>query len=849
MKNARSFLIRLPAWLRALTLCMAALVGAQAPVRAAGEVATVDYVPKAQILQGVLPFTQSYVLTITAPSSLLPGVTATVGFDIKVNSKPDGVSDTTALSYLSLSSNQLTFVGTPLAAPGQVRVLATQTVTVTLSLPITATPGPPAYGYQITTTGWGVTLAPSQNQGASVNATVALPPGGNPPTVEFLYPPTPADGSTITVDHTALPLSIPVQVRATAAPTDTVITSVLAKVNDTTLTLAPLTGINSRLVDGSATLSISAPGVYSLDVSATNQLGTGTDNTSFTVRVSGPPPVATITSPGSGQEFVYRAGGAAVPVPITFTGTSPFGPVRSLTAKVDGVNVDFGASGLGTGAASGAFTPTYTTAGTHTLEVTTTNDYGSDSKTLTYSVRVVAPSPTIDITAPTDGLEITIPDGASTVSVPFRFVTTSDNGFAVDAVAATLGTASVTGVSTTGLGTASAVSTGTLPNLAPGTYTLGAIGTSAGIQVSDSVRFTVKSAAVTPPTVAIDTPPAGSVYTRVSGGPALSIPLTFTGTSQTPGGVITQLTASLGSAPLTVTTTNLNSRIATGAATISVSNAGTYTINVTARDAYGTASASRPFQVTVVEGKTVSGEVFFDADNDRTEDSNEFGLAGVTVRLLNAAGQTVGTAVTDDCGKYSFTNIGPGGYKVVATAPTGLVATTAIEQSVTVGSNNITAPDIGFFLNFTALQGMNADGKSHGFWKNNVDKAIAGKTNGVQVNKNAIVTYTARIGDFALAPYDDISMKTASSIMGSKSSAPKDLLSLQLLASEYNYQHGGYIGGNKTLTFLFLWWGEHVLTKSSGSGAYSSSYVLWAKDWFDAYNNSYGGRVDGPSPR
>jgi hypothetical protein len=31
-------------------------------------------------------------------------------------------------------------------------------------------------------------------------------------------------------------------------------------------------------------------------------------------------------------------------------------------------------------------------------------------------------------------------------------------------------------------------------------------------------------------------------------------------------------------------------------------------------------------------------------------------------------------------------------------------------------------------------------------------------------------------------------------------------------------------------------------------GKYSSSYLIWAKDWFGAYNNSRGGVVSGPLP-
>jgi len=73
---------------------------------------------------------------------------------------------------------------------------------------------------------------------------------------------------------------------------------------------------------------------------------------------------------------------------------------------------------------------------------------------------------------------------------------------------------------------------------------------------------------------------------------------------------------------------------------------------------------------------------------------------------------------------------------------------------------------------------------------------------------------------------------------------PKDLLSKQLIASEFNYQNAAYIGGNKNLTFVFLWWGEYVLKNST---SYSSTYLIWTKDWFDAYNNSHGGVVAGPN--
>ncbi len=55
--------------------------------------------------------------------------------------------------------------------------------------------------------------------------------------------------------------------------------------------------------------------------------------------------------------------------------------------------------------------------------------------------------------------------------------------------------------------------------------------------------------------------------------------------------------------------------------------------------------------------------------------------------------------------------------------------------------------------------------------------------------------------------------------------------------------NGAYIGGNKNLTFLFVWWGEYVLKNYT---RYSSTYLISTKDWFDDYNNTHGGVIGGP---
>ncbi|WP_426954437.1 SdrD B-like domain-containing protein [Muricoccus radiodurans] len=72
---------------------------------------------------------------------------------------------------------------------------------------------------------------------------------------------------------------------------------------------------------------------------------------------------------------------------------------------------------------------------------------------------------------------------------------------------------------------------------------------------------------------------------------------------------------------------------------------------------------------------TVSGLLFTDADGDGLRSSGEAGIAGQTVRLLNASGTVVATTTTGTGGAYSFTGQPPGGYQVQFVAPNGTVFT------------------------------------------------------------------------------------------------------------------------------------------------------------------------------
>lgn len=69
--------------------------------------------------------------------------------------------------------------------------------------------------------------------------------------------------------------------------------------------------------------------------------------------------------------------------------------------------------------------------------------------------------------------------------------------------------------------------------------------------------------------------------------------------------------------------------------------------------------------------------VWFDADNDGTQDAGEAGIPGVTVILYNTAGTALASAITDQDGKYYFSNLTAGSYVVgFSTVPGKLVFTT-----------------------------------------------------------------------------------------------------------------------------------------------------------------------------
>ena len=81
-----------------------------------------------------------------------------------------------------------------------------------------------------------------------------------------------------------------------------------------------------------------------------------------------------------------------------------------------------------------------------------------------------------------------------------------------------------------------------------------------------------------------------------------------------------------------------------------------------------TLNADNPVQENInfgyVKKHAISGNVYLDQNRDKTKNTGDIDLSGVTVNLLDKDGNVVGTTTTDKDGNYSFTGLNDGTYTV-----------------------------------------------------------------------------------------------------------------------------------------------------------------------------------------
>ena len=402
----------------------------------------VGYSPQIKNIQGVLPYSEPYSLSITSPYNQ-PAAASTISFTVDITSGaaiPEGVSPATAIGYVTITPAQVTFTG-----PNQV-----QTVTVKLALPSNAVPG--AYGYKIKTAGWPVDPSLGlTNNGADINASITA--AAQPLTPPEVVISSPQNDQSFTVNVGSFPATIPFNFAATGpGPYPSPIDSVTYTVDGAAdpITLTQFDGLNTTAVTGSGTMQIATPGQHSVTVSAHNGAGTATTTNTFNIVVNAPPPTVKIDSPADGTPFTYYVGSPALAIPFKFTGKSTASVVRSLSAKLDGQDIIFAASGLNTPTAVGSTTLSLMAGGTHTLNVVARDDYGNATDASTFIINVVTPQPTITIDNPDQGQVFSHTTGTPALNIPFTFYTNTTQGFTISSVSATLDGSAISIGQTTG---------------------------------------------------------------------------------------------------------------------------------------------------------------------------------------------------------------------------------------------------------------------------------------------------------------------------------------------------------------------------------------------------------------
>jgi large repetitive protein len=171
------------------------------------------------------------------------------------------------------------------------------------------------------------------------------------------------------------------------------------------------------------------------------------------------------------------------------------------------------------------------------------------------------------------------------------------------------------------------------------------------------------------------------------------------------------VTLTRGGTQVAQTTTN-----ASGAYLFSGLAAGDYVVTVTTPNGFTpTGPATSPAAVSLAAGEAETGvdfgfrqtnasigdTVFLDLDADGAQDTGETGRNGVTVQLYDATGVTLlATTVTAPLagvdGRYAFTGLPAGSYRVVVVPPTGFVVTTTDPLPVTVtAGQSLTTADLG----------------------------------------------------------------------------------------------------------------------------------------------------------
>ena len=238
----------------------------------------------------------------------------------------------------------------------------------------------------------------------------------------------------------------------------------------------------------------------------------------------------------------------------------------------------------------------------------------------------------------------------------------------------------------------------------------------------------------------------------------------FTNDAQLGNGISTQtvetVTTASGSPVATLTGSQSSNpgstaTLATGYTTLNITDVLTVSVNAPGGFAeIGVSEIDTGFILTAIPA-TITGTTFTDNADSGVLGSNPV-LAGVTVTLLNSSGTSVGTAVTNATGGYSFTGLAAGSYTVEFTTPGGDTASTLISDQVTVLAGGMAVENAGFYAPASFTTTVYSDANGDGT-QDNGETALAGVTvdlenAGGTVEATAITNSSGQVAFTGLAP-------------------------------------------------------------------------------------------------
>ncbi len=235
------------------------------------------------------------------------------------------------------------------------------------------------------------------------------------------------------------------------------------------------------------------------------------------------------------------------------------------------------------------------------------------------------------------------------------------------------------------------------------------------------------------------------------------------------------------------------------------------------------------------ETYTLAGVVYVDINENGIREQSETRLEGISI-VLNDYHE----AQTDEDGYFVFTDLQASDYWLAVDLPVGLTTVDDYPANVAVDNQDVYL-EIGITLcDSIEDYPVEGEGGGLGFWRHNIEGALEGRQNGIQIEAQLLEHFTSSVASLGMTPFHGLNLAVAYFILDQNGQVPVNNLARHLLAAEYNFFRGRMINQDPLVTYLFLMEGEYMLMHSD---EFSTSELLAMKDRYEAFNE--GGEGNG----